>query len=655
MSVLNTAMTGLRTAQTLINTTSNNIANANTEGYIVQRVDVKTQGSLGYQTGVQVDRIRRDVPLELQNQMRTDGGRSASSAIYSAGATRIDGILGDVENGLNSVMNNFFDASISLNQNPESIAIRQSFISQAQTLASRVNQMGAQLEREETFLRNQMQVGAQQLNELAAELVQLNKGIAAGSAGGATPPLQLMDQRDQVLTEMSELAGVDVFPAENNQVSVYLSGGSVLVSGQNRLVVDTQPSASDPSRLQLVLKTNDTEVAAIPNSRLDGTLGGLNNLLDEVVLPARNELGLIAMGISDAVNQTLSQGLDLNGQYGAPLFDSLNSSTFVPGRAVGNLNNTGTGVVTVTIEDTQQLTAKDYSLRIGAGNTYSLTDGSGTSLASGTLGATDTTISIDGIEIQLGAAASFAQGDSFGVQPTRRAAEGLRVVLTEPRALALAAPVVAQSGAANVGTGEAILNGVLAVDGSSVFTTSPAGMSPELLIEVTGPGAYAVKNAGTGATQWTGTYTVGQPFEPFSSDPLDSTYTGFTATISGTPSVGDTFNFDFNAGGTGDNRNARALADLQTTSWLEGGSRQFNEVYGGLVSKVGSQAALGQITAEANKAIYDASIGQLGDLAGVNLDEEAANLVRYQQYYQATAQVISVSNDLFDTLLGSLR
>lgn len=241
MSVLNTAMTGLRTAQTLINTTSNNIANANTEGYIVQRVDVKTQGSLGYQTGVQVDRIRRDVPLELQNQMRADGGKSAASAIYSAGATRIDQIIGDVESGLNSVMNNFFDASISLNQNPESIAVRQSFISQAQTLASRVNQMGSQLEREETYLRNQMQVGAAQLNELAAELVQLNKGIAAGSAGGATPPLQLMDQRDQVLTEMSELAGVDVFPAENNQVSVYLSGGSVLVSGQNRLTVDTQP------------------------------------------------------------------------------------------------------------------------------------------------------------------------------------------------------------------------------------------------------------------------------------------------------------------------------------------------------------------------------------------------------------------------------
>lgn len=137
------------------------------------------------------------------------------------------------------------------------------------------------------------------------------------------------------------------------------------------------------------------------------------------------------MGLSDAVNQTLAQGLDLNGNFGAPLFDQLNSSTFVPGRSVANLNNTGTGIVTVSIEDTKTLTAQDYSLRIAAGNGYSVTNGSGVVVASGTLGATDTTIAFDGVEVSLGAASTFAEGDSFGIQPTRRAAEGLRVILNE--------------------------------------------------------------------------------------------------------------------------------------------------------------------------------------------------------------------------------
>lgn len=123
--------------------------------------------------------------------------------------------------------------------------------------------------------------------------------------------------------------------------------------------------------------------------------------------------------------------------------------------------------------------------------------------------------------------------------------------------IGVVSPVVAETGLSNTGTGEVILGSTLEVDGSSVFNSAPAAMSPELYVEITGTGSYQVKNAASGAVQWGGTFTPGQPFEPFSSDPLDSTYTGFTATLSGVPSTGDTFTFNFNAGGTGDNRNAK--------------------------------------------------------------------------------------------------
>ncbi len=653
MSILGTALTGLRTAQTLIDTTGNNIANANTEGYVRQRADVTTQGSVGYQLGAQVARITRDVPTALQNQVRIDAGKTAASSTYAQGAARIDQIIGDVETGLNSVMNDFFSSAQALTQDPTSIPARQTFLTQAKSLASRVNQMGSQLNREEQYLTAQMKVGAERLNQLSDELVQLNRQIG-GSSAHQTPPLQLMDQRDQVLAEMSELAGVDVFPLADNQVAVYLSGGSVLVTGENKLDVAVAPTANDPTRSQLVLQSNGSTVGLVPNSKLDGTLGGLNQLLDDVIFPARNELGRISLGLADSINQTLGRGLDLNGNFGAPLFGDINSSGQLPGRAVPNLGNTGGGQVDVLIADTQALTAKDYSLRFTGGN-YAILDSTGSTVASGAVGATSTTITFDGLEINLGASSGYADGDTFGIQPTRRSSESISVVLNDVAALGLASPVIGADDLANTGSGAITVSATSAVGTGTNFTTSPAAMTPELIVEVTGAGSYAVKDASGGATLWTATYTPGSQIDLFSTTPGDTTYTGFTASINGLPDVGDTFTLSFNAGGTADNRNAQALFDLQGANWLDNGTERFSDSYGGLVASVGSQAALGQIRADADLAISEASSARLGDLAGVNLDEEAANLVRYQQYYQASAQVISIANSLFQTLISSLR
>ncbi|QGG80218.1 flagellar hook-associated protein FlgK [Litorivicinus lipolyticus] len=655
MSILGTALTGLRTAQTLIDTTGNNIANANTPGYVRQRADVSTLGTVGYQLGAQVARIRRDVPTELQNQVRLDGAKSYASSAYADGATRVDQILGDTESGLNSVMNSFFSSAQALTQDPSSTPNRQTFLAQAGAMANRINQMGEQLSREEDYLSNSMRVGADRLNQLADELVSLNRRIADQS-NLQTPPLQLMDQRDQVLFEMSDLAGVDVFPLDANQVAVYLSGGSVLVSGQSKMDVAAEASQSDPTRLQLVLQSNGSTVGFVPNGRLEGTLGGLNQLLDDVVLPARNELGLIAMSIADAVNTTLGQGLDMNGDFGAPLFKDLNSAGFLPGRAIPNLTNGANGQITVTIDDTQAMTGKDYNLAVAAGGAFTVLDRFGAPVTSGTLNAgADTSVSFHGITLTLGPSGDYVAGDKFGIQPTRRAAEALSVALQDPSALGLAAPVIGTDSLANGGSGAVSYGATLAVGTGTNFTTSPAAMTPELNVEFGAGNTYVVKNAGTGATLWSSTYTPGQTLDLFSSTPGDISYTGFSATLNGLPEVGDTFNFGFNAGGTGDNRNAQALAGLQTAGWLNGGEKRFSDAYGGLVGSVGSKASLGQITAAADQSIYSASETRLGDISGVNLDEEAANLVRYQQYYQASAQVISIANDLFQTLLGSLR
>lgn len=653
MSILNTALSGLRTAQTLIDTTGNNIANANTPGYVRQRADVSTMGSSGYQLGAQISRIRRDVPAELQNQVRQDSATAAASGIFASGASRLDLILGDSQNGLNSTMNAFFSAAQTLTQDPSSVSQRQTFIAQANAMASRINQIGDQLNREETYVRQQMSVGAERINQLADELVGLNRRIS-DQRSDLNPPLQLMDQRDQVLAELTELAGVDVFNLADDQIAVYMAGGSVLVNGTNRLDVDVQASSDDPTRTQMVLKSGGEIVGYVPNSALGGELGGTNRILDEVVIPARNELGRLSMGLADAVNQTLGRGLDLNGDFGAPLFSDINGAGYLSGRSVAHNGNTGGGSIEVTISDTQALKAQDYQIKFSAGGAYEVRDSNSQLVTSGTASGASTTIAFDGIELALGNASGYADGDQFGIQPTRRAADALRVALTDPAALGLAGPVVGASGLDNAGSGAITVGAAFDVSASSVFSQSPAGMSPELIVEFTSATTYAVKNAGTTATLWTSTYTPGQEIDLFADAP-GTDYTGFSAQINGLPQVGDTFELNFNAGGISDNRGAQALSDLQETGWLNGGAERFIDSYGGLVSRVGSQAAMGQISADADSAVYNASSTRLGDISGVNLDEEAANLVRYQQYYQASAQVVTVANDLFNTLLSSLR
>lgn len=652
MSILNTALSGLRTAQTLIDTTGNNIANANTPGYVRQRADVSTIGSSGYQLGAQISRIRRDVPAELQNQVRQDSATASASGIFAVGASRIDLILGDSQNGLNATMNQFFSAAQTLAQDPSSTSQRQTFLSQANAVASRVNQIGDQLNREEVYVREQMAVGAERINQLTSELVNLNERIS-DQRNSQNPPLQLMDQRDQVLSELSQLAGVDVFSLAEDQIAVYI-GGNVLVSGTQRMDVEIQASSDDPTRQQLTLQSNGQTIGYIPNKTLGGELGGTNRILDDVVVPARNELGRISLALAEAVNQTLGRGLDLNGNFGAPLFADINSAGAMAGRSVAHAGNAGGGVIDVTITDTQALVATDYQMSFGAGGAYEVRNLNGDLVTSGTASGASTTISFEGVELTLGPAGGYNDGDKFGIQPTRRAADSLRVALSDPAALGLAGPVVGASGLDNTGSGSLTVGAAFDVSGTSVFNTSPAGMDPELLVEFTGATTYAVRNASTNATLWTATYTPGQQIDLFASAP-GSDYTGFSAQIDGLPAIGDTFELSFNAGGISDNRGAKALADLQETSWLNNGEQRFIDAFGGLVSRTGSMAAMGQIAADADSAVFSASSARLGDLSGVNLDEEAANLVRYQQYYQASAQVVSVANELFDTLLGSLR
>ena len=147
---------------------------------------------------------------------------------------------------------------------------------------------------------------------------------------------------------------------------------------------------------------------------------------------------------------------------------------------------------------------------------------------------------------------------------------------------------------------------------------------------------------GTGTGNPTGvSYTAGQ----------NITFNGWTLQISGAPPAGDTFSIGPNPGGSGDNRNALALASLQTAKILNGGTASYQGAYASLVSQVGTQTRQVQVSSAAQAAVLEQTQTAQQSYSGVNLDEEAANLIRFQHAYQASGKVLQIASTLFDTLL----
>jgi flagellar hook-associated protein 1 FlgK len=356
-----------------------------------------------------------------------------------------------------------------------------------------------------------------------------------------------------------------------------------------------------------------------------GEIGGLLAFRAGTLDAAHNALGRIALGLGEAFNDQHRLGQDLQGALGQAFF-ALGTPQVLPSSA-----NTGGATVGATIASYANLTTSDYRVRFDGAN-YLVTR-----LADGnvqTFGALPQTV--DGVTIAV--AGAPAAGDTFLVQPTRTGARDLAVLLTDTNRIAAAAPIRTSSAIANAGGAT--------ISAGSVNAPPPPdpNLAQTVTLTFTGPGTFDVAGAGTGNPAGVA-YTPGAPV----------TYNGWTVSIDGTPRAGDVFTVAANAGGTGDNRNALALAGVQTATVLAGGAATVQGAYAQLVSEVGNKAREVQVTGDAQAKLLEQTLAERESVSGVNLDEEAANLLRYQQAYQAAAKVIAISGTLFDAILEIAR
>lgn len=631
-NIFNTALSGMNAARYALVTTQHNIANANTPGYNRQVVDIAPRpgqitgaGFVGQ--GVDVTGVRRIYDQFVSTQVMQEQTQASYLSTYYTALQQIDNLVADPTAGASPAMQQFFDAMNGVANSPESVPARQTLLSNAEFAVNRFHAIDQRLTDIANGLNGQMSSTVTTINSYAQQIAALNGNIKrALSTSQGQVPNDLFDQRDQLVSLLNKEVRATVQQQPDGTVGVFIGNGQALVVDEQSYSLQVLQSTTDPSKLEIGYQYRGSTIPLQSSSLQGGNLGAFLTFRDQSLEPARNALGRVALGLATSVNQQSRMGVDLTGALGGDFF-TVGTPRVSPGA-----NNAGGATLTATISDVGALTTSDYQLRFD-GTNYSMTrlsDNTVTPLGT-TLPLTPSTV--DGFSFSLDVA--MTAGDSFLIRPTANGASGLAVAITDPSRIAAAAPIRGNAALANAGTGTI----------SAGTVNSPLPLDPNLQATVTitfdSPTTFTVAGA-VPAVAGSVAYTAG----------ADITYNGWTVQISGAPAVGDTFTVQQNTAAFGDNRNALLMADLQNQNIMANGTVTFQGAYGQLVGQVGAKTHELQVTSTAQTSMLNEIIKQQQSISGVNLDEEAANLLRYQRAYEAAAQAMKIANAMFDSLLG---
>ncbi len=634
--LLNIGTSALLSLQRALSTTGQNIANVNTAGYSRQRVDFATlppeatgAGFLG--TGVKVDSITRSYDQFLAQDVRSRSSSSAGFSTLSGLTSRIDNLLADPSVGIAPGIEGFFGALQDVANNPGSIPERKVLLGEASELAGRFQALDTQLRSLNSEVSQRITTTVKDINALASNIASLNEQVVrATTATGGQPPNDLLDARDQAINRLAEKVGVTTVTQEDGAVNVLVGNGQALVVGFTASELQTFRDPFDATRVNVGIAglASSTDIGRFLTG---GELGAALSFRGGVLDSTRNELGLLAAGIAATFNEQHSRGMDLNGQLGGNFFRPLEPAV------AASSGNTGAATVSASLGDVSALTGADYRISF---------DGAQWTLRNEQTGASQTgagpAFTVDGVDIAI--SGTPAAGDSFLIQPVGQGANLFALEITNAADFAAASPVRNSAGSANLGNASL---SALSVDDAAGL---PLGGAITLTFN---PDALGVSVPGYDVTGSAGGPIAYNP--AIDSGGIAVTLGGLSFELGGTPVAGDTLSIANNTDGSGDNRNALALGALQTAQTLDGGTASYQDSYAGLVADVAVSSRQASAAADAESTLLQQAISARDSVQGVNLDEEAADLLRFQQAYQAAAQVISVADTVFQTLLDATR
>jgi len=627
-SIFNIGVSGLNAAQASLAVTSHNIANASTDGFHRQTALQGTENPQGtgvgsFGRGVDVETVRRAYSQFLDNAVLTAQTQGSYLDTYNSQISQIDNLLADPSAGLSPALQSFFSSVQDVASNPSSVPSRQAMITQGQVLSARFQALDTQLTQMRTGVNQQLTDTVTQINAKAQSIAQLNEQISMVQSNANQPPNDLLDKRDQLVADLNQLVRTSVVKQSDGSYSVFIGNGQTLVLGNQAYSLSAAPSAADQKDYSISYIANGATVPISTSTLQGGSLGALLDFRSQSLDTAQNNLGRVAIVLAQTFNDQHELGQDLNGNLGQAFFN-------VPaGQVVTNANNTGTAVINATDSSVGALTGSDYRLSFNAG-TWTLTRLSdNTTSTFATFPQT-----VDGVTLSLASGAA-ANGDSYLIQPTRTGARDISVAIADTSLVAAAAPVRASAAAANTGDGK--------ISAGSVNSPPPPNANLQNAVTITFTSATTFNVTGTGTGNPTGVaYTSNG----------NITYNGWSVQITGTPAAGDVFTIGPNTAGVADNRNALLLAGLQTVNTVANGTANYQSAYSLIVSSIGNRANDIKVQSTAQTALVQQTTAAQQSLSGVNLDEEAANLIRFQQAYQANGKVIQIASTLFATILG---
>lgn len=655
--IFSIGVSGIAAAQMGLLTTEHNVVNANTPGYSRQTTTQATNiavntgaGAMGQ--GVHVQTVKRMYDSYVNSQVNTAQTQVSQLDSFYSEISQIDNLLADPNAGLSPALQSFFAGVQQVASNPSLLPARQSMISSAQTLVGRFQDIQSKIGEIADEVNGRITDAVSEINAYAAQIADVNQRIVVAEAAYQQPANDLLDQRDQLVSELNKRIRVQTSTNSNGSYNVYIGNGQQLVVGSQVMQLTATASTSDPSKIVVGLKTNSGTLQMPDSLIVGGQLGGLVDFRNRSLDSVGNELGRIAASVALTFNAQHELGQDLQGNILGNAgfvgnFFSIPSPMVLP-----NAGNTGTGAVSASLAAPNNsgnfytnLTNSNYQVAFGAAGAYTITRQSDGQLVGSGSGAGSVTV--DGVAITIGAVGN--NGDTFVIKPVADAAMTISVdgrIAADPRLIAAAAPV--RTAPVQTNTGSMTIS-----QGSVATGYSMAGLPVTL-------SATATTLNGVPGT-WTAVYSDGTSSAPSSGNiPLTAgaatlakiTFNGMSFDIKGSPATGDQFTVQQNTAGVQDGRNAVLFAKLQTQNTVSGGTATYQAAFARLVADNGIMTRETKVKMDAQTSVLKQAQSAREALSGVNLDEEAAEMLKFQRAYQASSKILEVGNQLFDTILS---
>ncbi|HCR5144354.1 TPA: flagellar hook-associated protein FlgK [Legionella pneumophila] len=649
MSILNIAYSGLNAFQRALDVTGNNIANFKTRGYSRQSIQFTPIASNRYAgsyigAGVSVSSIYRNVDQFANAQVRsTLSYRTQYDAFYNQ-AIQIDKLLSQDGSSISVPLQTFFDSIGQLNSTPDNIATRGVVLKQSQLLAQQFNSLQIKLEEYERNSTLQVTESVKIINRITKELAEVN-----GKLLGNNNIPELLDHRDELLKQLSGYTDLSIFDQGDGTISVGIASGDMLVAGtqQRDLVAGTGKDSIFGTKI--FLSSGGNNQVDITDRLTTGMLGGLIDYEKNVLGQASQLIGQMAIGLAQTFNTQHKLGMDMNSQIGKDFFTDFNSPGQMLKRSTASADNSGTAVLSVNISDISQVKLSDYDLIISDTGANELrlirkSDGTSTTLtwSSSPPAPPAGQVVIDGMTITVNDLSQLANNDHYTLTPTRGAARDLALEIKDAYEIALASPVKTTASLNNTGQGQIILGSVL----------NTASVNKQFRIDFISDTQYNLVNV-------TDSTTAGPfAFVPNTNNVIqipDGITPSYSVVLSGIPKSGDQFTTDYNAGGFGDNRNGLILGNIQQNKIFSNGSETLFDRYGSLLAEVGGRTNQAKTSFESADILHKQALDFQDSKSGVNLDEEGANLLVFQQAYQAAGKLMEISNQIMNLLFDIMR